>query len=794
MRHIAVGLSLLLAGAVAGCDEHVASPDPEATGRAARRSAGQQIVAEGVARSGTEWLGNFLDTRGDDPSAGQLTALRAAHALTLDSVFAAPRSGATSSSAKTTMPTGAFASSPAFDDDEVLEYPPIILSTEYSGAAEVYQTTVLVTASGNSGSLTGGAAFKGDEVTITLAGETRNDVGSRPRSFSASNASTRRHDTEALVRCFERNTLRNTTAQASSANVFRLCAHYYQHYAEHSWPEISFGQPCGTMLTGQAFAVANYEFGFLFQLLSAVWTTIVRDPGPVAHSLVSESPVMQAWSGDCRPPVVIAEVGGPITRLSSNRYEARTDAGGGAMLHLYATRTDPGLPSANRSEIHLNGVFWESGTYSTAYLPVGTYELYTTVWDDLLGLSSESSAWIHVLTPPEVCADPAASNRGAAGSCIYPEDTCWDPEATNYGEYGACVYASDGYCWDSYATNYGAYGACFYAGDGYCWDWYADNYGQYGGCSYGGWPPSPCDEWDMSCNDPCSDWYMGWEACEDPCSDWYTGWDMCEDPCSDWYFGDEPCEDPCSDWYLGDEQCDCDQSPGAAFTPGRPTGGEGRGLSDYCDVYNRMPSTHVNVATSAQPRVAPTGDPDAGIAVRSATPAELKSKRALLARSRKGGAEAALHHRRENVAQRRSRSSYGIMLLDQWKDPSLLSMVGRFDHGGRYIDVIYLPAKNPTALGWAQAVRTLQRDRQLVPRGTGNDRVLRINGNGTERVSRTKGKNGSGETVTAWTPLPPAALQTTQAGFRKRILPQLQSAPIRTTRNQQSVRLIRWPR
>jgi hypothetical protein len=174
--------------------------------------------------------------------------------------------------------------------------------------------------------------------------------------------------------------------------------------------------------------------------------------------------------------------------------------------------------------------------------------------------------------------------------------------------------------------------------------------------------------------------------------------------------------------------------------------------------------------------------------------AEVKARQALVAKGRKAGAEAALKHRRENVAHRRASSSYAIMLLDHWKDPTLLSMVGRFDYKGRYIDAIYLPAQNPTSLGWAQAVRTLQRDRQMGLSKAVSDRVLRITGNGTERVMRPQTRASTAPAMSAWKPLPPAALHTMETAFRKRLLPRLQSAPVRDAGNHQTVRLIRWPR
>jgi hypothetical protein len=165
----------------------------------------------------------------------------------------------------------------------------------------------------------------------------------------------------------------------------------------------------------------------------------------------------------------------------------------------------------------------------------------------------------------------------------------------------------------------------------------------------------------------------------------------------------------------------------------------------------------------------------------------------MLSQSRKTGSEAARAQRRDRVAKRRTASSYAIMLLEEWKDPALLSMVGRFAHQGRYIDVIYLPANHPTSIGWAQAVRTLQRDRLLAPARPRGNRMMRITGNGTERVTRIKGRKADAATVKSWKPLPQKSLRTVEAGFTKRLLPRLRSSPGRVTGDGNTVRLIRWP-
>ena len=379
----------------------------------------------------------------------------------------------------------------------------------------------------------------------------------------------------------------------------------------------------------------------------------------------------------------------------------------------------------------------------------GTHQISVSVRETLLDMFS-ASASATVIVRMETCDDPDSPSYGNEGECTYPEDYCWDWDATNYGSFGDCVYPDEYYCWDWDALNYGELGECEYPDYGYCWDWDALNYGQYGECEYDDYPPDPCSEWDEYCNDPCSDWYMGDQACEDPCSDWYDGLEPCDDPCSDWYYGEEPCEDPCSDWYYGEEECD---------------GGPVNSLSP-----------------TNSPRFTISGDQ---------SPAAQAAIHRLKLAARKANASTARAQRTNLVQSRRTPDSYTVMLLDKWSDRTVLSMVGRFKRGGETIDVIYLPSRNPSTAGWAQAVRALMRDRELHATFQGERRVLRVVNAETAKATTSKRRVTRQASANAGKQLSPAMSRMVEDAFTSRILAGAAGSKSAVTTRGDQVRIFR---
>src|SRR5262249_11116958 len=116
------------------------------------------------------------------------------------------------------------------------------------------------------------------------------------------------------------------------------------------------------------------------------------------------------------------------------------------------------------------------------------------------------------------------------------------------------------------------------------------------------------------------------------------------------------------------------------------------------------------------------------------------------------------------------RNSYYVVLQSRWANPSTLAMVGRFRHKNGYVDAIYLPASNPTSLGWALAVHALHNDRVVAHDPSKGTRVVRVMADGTQQFTT----GNTARPMKGWQKPSAADLSVVDKEFRKDILRQLQ--------------------
>lgn len=328
-----------------------------------------------------------------------------------------------------------------------------------------------------------------------------------------------------------------------------------------------------------------------------------------------------------------------------------------------------------------------------------------------------------------------AVGNGATASADIDQSAGFSVVVTDENDLTASATASVNItfdCEDPAADNYLAEGDCTYSPPT-CDDPEASNYGAVGDCIY---PPPPPD------------------VCEDPEADNYGSQGACTYPPPP-----ATCTDPSADNYGG--YGDCTYSNPSDPGPGSDPGDGGGSPDDPC-AYEIFDDPFCDPDPIYADRVGPTHG-RAGVHVL--------------------GVHRSIAHA--------DPTAYYVVLVDSWKNGSLLSMVGRFPHKNGFVDAIYLPSANPTAQGFTLAVRALQQDRAQKARMANGRRVIRIGGDGSQTFTR---QDGVAVSLSRLALVPPSALGKMEGDFRSGVMAKLTRAPKKASKHMKAVQMIKWPR
>lgn len=279
------------------------------------------------------------------------------------------------------------------------------------------------------------------------------------------------------------------------------------------------------------------------------------------------------------------------------------------------------------------------------------------------------------------------------------------------------------------------------ADDETCDDENADNYGEAGACTY----PDTCE--DSSATNYGQDGECTYPpppaTCDDPAATNYGAQADCSYP---------PPPDQCLDSTANNygDAGPCDYSPPPTDPSTDPGSGGGGDPDDPC-LYTRDITCD---------------DGDAAMSIRRAPAGRAAVLTALGSQSQ----------------------PYYVFLVQGWSNSSVVAMVGRFHHGGGWVDAVYLPAKAPTAQGWVYAVRALQLDRAVSRDNSGLTRVIRIGADGSESFTRG---NAQTRALLSQPPLSAGDRGAAESAFNSGILKNLRGSKPHGSKKMTSIQLVR---